>query len=125
MAHSSILRFCSSSSSTDFSITRPFSPGVMPFCTFVIRRSSDFILRNGQRLMPNLRHWRLSTVRPMPSLRHACSEGMWKQEARSSRVISDAHVRTRWRRSEAAAAAFSTAASSCERGSGGGKSGGA
>eukprot|EP00959_Pyramimonas_sp_CCMP1952_P184159 3851075-Pyramimonas_sp.AAC.2 len=55
-----------------------------------MRRSRLLILRNGHRLMPNLRHWRLSTVSPMPSWRHAASEGRWKHAASSSRVMSEA-----------------------------------
>ena len=79
--------FCSSSSATDLTSVRFWSPGEMPACTFVMSRSRLFILRNGQRLIPNLRHWRFNTVSPMPRRRHAASEGRWKHELSSSCVM--------------------------------------
>mmetsp|Transcript_9532 Transcript_9532/g.43147 ORF Transcript_9532/g.43147 Transcript_9532/m.43147 type:complete len:279 (+) Transcript_9532:2647-3483(+) len=91
--HSSIRRFCSSSSSTDLTSVRFWSPGEIPAWTLVMSRSRDFILRKGHRLMPNLRHWRFNTVSPMPSFLHAASEGRWKHDESSSWVISDADRR--------------------------------
>mmetsp|Transcript_24031 Transcript_24031/g.60497 ORF Transcript_24031/g.60497 Transcript_24031/m.60497 type:complete len:278 (-) Transcript_24031:76-909(-) len=67
----------------------PWSPGATDAWMFSISRSSDFILRKGQRLMPYLRHCRLSTVSPMPRRLQASSLGMWKHCASSSFVISD------------------------------------